>query len=259
MDPSLLKSIDEVHQHIIECAHKILSTLIDANHLDSSLGKEMLLYAKQLLKLLPEVSCPEWLREILNKFDGKEIRQNVGGNCSAEFVSFLLLNFNAIELRILTPDQLNYDFDRVFDDVREAEGIPEVFDRLVEMLERIIAADLIDSRVVQEALERLMALFNRNKHGSLTSILVSLHYGRFALKAFGGALAANKYLKPMLDAFKEEFSIAETKIIRAEDTLKEEAIRRLTNRERLDAYLEKNDDAASSVAGYLGDSRGPTT
>jgi hypothetical protein len=176
---------------------------------------------------------------------------NLRDSYASEFCTFVLANLREIEKPILTPDEVNYDFDRAFDDVREAQNVPATFDSLIEKLATIIAADLIDSRVVQEALERLMALLKRNKHGSLTSILVSMHYGRFVLKAFGGALAENKYLKPMIEAFKKEFAVAEGKVQKAEETLKEEAIRRLTNEERLKAYLKQSGAGASSVAGYL--------
>jgi len=256
MDANLKSSIDEVHRHIVGRAHTIVSTLIDDRSFHSSAASELLLYANQLFKLLPEVSRPTWLGELLSNFDGKELRAGHHNSYSSKFAAFILSNMSSIELPILTPDQVNYDFDRAFDDVREAQDIPATFETLVAKLEQIVAADQIDSRVVQQALERLMALFKRNKHGSLTSILVSLHYGRFVMKAFGGALAANKYLKPMVEAFKEEFAEAEAKVQRAEATLKEEAIRRLTNQERLIAYLEQNGVESSSVVGYLGSSKG---
>lgn len=250
MDTTLKKSIDEVHRHVAGCAHKIVRVLIKKGHHDTETARELILYASQLFKLLPEVSRPAWLSAIL-EFDGKELRSAYNYSQAYEFTVFILSNIRNIESPILTPDEVNYDFDLAFDVVREAEDIPATFDDLIGKLERIIATDLIDSRVVQQALERLMALLKRNKHGSLTSILVSLHYGRFALKAFGGVLSANKYLKPMVEAFKEEFAVAEAKVQKAEATLKEEAIRRLTNGERLMAYLTQNGVDASTVAGYL--------
>lgn len=251
MDANLKASIDEVHRHIVGRAHAIITTLIDRNRFDSNTADEMMLYAAQLFKLLPEVSRPQWLCALLGNFDGKHLSTNYPANYASECAAFILSNIRDIESPIRTPDEVNYDFDRAFDDARESQDLPATFDNLVAQLEQIIASDLIDSRVVQQALERLTALLKRNKHGSLTSILVSLHYGRFALKAFGGALAANKYLKPMVEAFKDEFAVAEAKVQRAEAALKEEAIRRLTNEERLMAYLAQHGADATSVAGYL--------
>lgn len=251
MDDNLRNSVDEVHRHIIACAHTIVSTMIQNHYFDNRTASELLLYASQLLKLLPDASKPTWLTTLL-QFEGKQLSTDMGNNQASEFTKFLLSNIRHIESPILTPDEVNYNFDLAFEDVREAQDIPATFDSLVAKLEEIIAADLIDSRVVQQALERLMALLKRNKHGSLTSILVSMHYGRFAIKAFGGALAANKYLKPMVEAFKEEFAIAESKVQTAEDTLKKEAIRRLVNQERLMAYLEQSGTDSTVITGYLG-------
>lgn len=250
MDKKLKKSIDEVHRHIGDCARKIIKGLIENNIFDTATAQELIIYASQLSKLLPEVSRPTWLSAFLD-LDKEELRQNHHPNKVYEFTSMIMSNIHNIEAPILTPDEVNYDFDLAFNELREAEDIPATFDDLVGKLEQIIVADLIDSRVVQQALEQLMALLKQNKHGSLTSILVSLHYGRFALKAFGGMLSANKYLKPMVEAFKEEFAIAEAKVQKAEATLKEETIRRLTNEERLMIYLDQNAIDASNIAGYL--------
>jgi hypothetical protein len=250
MDTTLKKSIDEIHQHIIGCAHEIIKSLIQDGIFNARIANELLLYGSQLFKLLPEVSRPDWLSLIL-EFNGKELRSSHTLNLSYEFSVCILSNFRDIESPILMPDDLNYNFDLAFDDARETENIPASFDNLISRLEAIIATDLIDSRVVQQSLEKLMVMLKRNRHGSLTSILVSLHYGRFAMKAFEGVLSANKYLKPLLEAFKEEFAVAETKVQKAEATLKEKAIRGLINEDRLMAYLAQNGGDASTVAGYL--------
>ena len=245
-----------MHRHIVGRASTIIRKLIAHNDYDADAADELMLYAAQLDRLVPEVSKPSWLSEILRTFDGKRLSPRYQTNSAAEFASFIISNQRNIESPILTPDEVNFDFDLAFDQVRESVDISTTFETLVTKLEEIIAADLIDSRVVQQALERLTALFRRNKHGSLASILVSMHYGRFALKAFSGALAANKYLKPMVDAFKQEFAVAEAKIEKAEATLKEEAVRRLTNEARLIAYLNQIGEDPTSIAGYLG---APTT
>ncbi len=252
MDAHLRNSVDEVHRHIIACAHKLVRTLIDHKTYDQAQARELMIYAPQLFRLLPDASKPSWLTRLLEQFQNSKLSAHWADGKAPDFTSFLLSNMRDIEAPILAPDEVNYNFDIAFDKVREAQDIPATFDSLVAKLEKIIAADLIDSRVVQQSLKRLMALLKRNKHGSLTSILVSVHYGRFALKAFGGALAANKYLKPMVDAFKEEFAIAESKVEAAEATLKKEAIRRLTNQKRLMEYIQGSGGDTTAIAGYLG-------
>jgi hypothetical protein len=252
MDANLRNSVDEVHRHIIACAHATMDSVIEKGTINSRKANELMIFAMQLSKLLPDPSKPSWLTALIQQFDGKELSAFQQPNSASEFARFIFSNIPYVETPILSPDEVNYDFDIAFHKVREDQGIPPAFDILVSKLEEIIATDLIDSRVVQQALERLMALLKRNKHGSLTSILVSLHYGRFALKAFGGALKANKYLKPLVEAFQEEFSIAERKVQTAEATLKKEAIRRLINQERLFEYIEQKGEDRNVIAGYLG-------
>lgn len=251
MDPNLQNSITETHEAIKQFANEVMASLISSkNHFDAKSASQMVLYGDQLTRLLPEESMPEWLSIMNHQFARANLSPGSPASKSDLFSKFIGQHLPEIMKPILTPDDVNYNFDRVFDQVREAEEIPATFENLVSKLEEIIAADLVDSRVVQQALERLAALMNRNKHGSLTSILVSLHYGRFVMKAFGGALSANKYLKPMVEAFKEEFAEAEAKVQRAEETIKEEAIRRLTHEERLMAYLEQN-GGVDTIAGLI--------
>lgn len=252
MDATLRKSVDEVHRHINACAERIVDMLVQHQHLPPTFSAEFMLYASQLYTLLPDVSKPPWLIALFNQFQNGNLSTNFPDNKVSEFASFILTNLGQIKARILSPDEVAYDFDLTFDEARESQNIAATFDILVEQLETIIAADMIDSRVVQETLERLLALLKRNKHGSLTSILVSMHYGRFFLKSFEGILTANKYLKPIVETFKVEFAIAEGKIQKAEATLKEEAIRRLTNQERLMTFIETSGGDTSVVADYLG-------
>lgn len=251
MDEILKSSIDEVHSHVVKCADQIVNTLVEDRRIDGAHSKEFILFCKQLLKLVPTVSQPPWLHEVIKKFDRKQIATNYNPNIAPAFAKFLLLNFNEIRKPILTPNEIDFDFDLAFEQARDKQAIPRIFESLVVKLEKIIAADVIDSRVVQQALERLKTLLKRNKRGSLTSILVSIHYGRFVMKAFTGTLSASKHLKPMVDAFKEEFEEAETKVQNAETTLKEQAVRRLVNEERLKAYLEGTSEGTNSVAGYI--------
>lgn len=249
LDANLESSINEVHQHILGLAHKLINSLATARHYDSSVAKELLSSARQLFNLVPQQSRPKWLSTLIYRFNGKDL--SPGTVASSDFVAFIVSTTYQFERPILSPEDIEFNFDLAFDEVRDSQRLPDTFDNLIAKLEEIIATDLIDSRVVQEALERLMALFKRNKHGSLASILVTMNFGRFALNAFGRSLAAVPVLKPLVEAFREEFSKAETKVHAAEETLKKEAVRRLTNQDRLIAYLEQSDTDISSIAGFL--------
>jgi len=250
MESNLRNSIDELHQHIIDTSETILSQLVQTSNLNASVSEELLIYVDQLKRLVPEVSKPKWIEDLL-QFKGKYLSSQYHGNSASQFASMLHMVSPIIRNPILSPDEALFSFDNSFEEVRDSIGVPETFESLVQKLEEIIAADLIDSRLVQEAIERLTILFRRNKHGSLTSILMAMHYGRFALKAFSGALEANKYLKPLVQSFKEEFSVAEEKVKQSEELLKEEAIKRLTNESRLKSFLLQTKKDPSTLKGFI--------
>jgi hypothetical protein len=229
---------------IIECQ-------IEIGQFSEKQTHELLLYSSQLLKLLPAVSVPQWLHDLDTQFSGLTITRGHTDNRASAFGLFLMSRLSEIESPLLSPDEVQYDFDVAFAKIRDQNEIPEEFDRLVSRLEEIIAADLIDSRIVQDSLERMKVLLRRNRKGSLASILVSIHYSRFALKTFGGVLSANKYLKPMIDAFKEEFAIAESKVRDAQELLKRESVVKLTNQSRLSDFLDQNYVRRDTIAGFI--------
>ncbi len=78
-----------------------------------------------------------------------------------------------------------------------------------------------------------------------------MNFGKFFIKSFGGILRANKYAKPIVDSFEEEFTKASEIVRQAEEATKREMVARLTNPERLELFLESNPDLQATISGYL--------
>ena len=156
-----------------------------------------------------------------------------------------------IEQPIFVGEAATLDLDSLFDEQRDRFQVPGLFDALISRLEEIIAADVIEHRTVQEAIQRLKAVLARNRRGSLASILLTMNYGRFVMNAFGGVLSANKYTKPIVESFTQEFQAANAAVDQATEATKREAIRRLTNPKRLEMFIEEQPEARAAIAGYL--------
>ncbi len=251
-DNLLPQAIERQHKATIEKVHEYLDRMVQGNGLHQSLMAEDIVgYSLQLFRLLPKESVPNWLEHLVTNFSNANLDQSYSTNNATEFAQFILVNYARIIEPILLGDDLLYDFDAAYATIRDEENIPETFDKLVELLEQIIALDLVESRTVQDALDRLRSLLRRNRRGSLASILVTFHYGNFFLKGFEGALSTVPQLKPIVEAFKKEFKIAEDKVKHTQQILKRTAASRLTNEERLTVYLAQTGVERNSIAGYL--------
>ncbi|HMO15295.1 MAG TPA: hypothetical protein PKD64_10385 [Pirellulaceae bacterium] len=141
--------------------------------------------------------------------------------------------------------------EELFREQAERVNLTAVFEQLVSRLSELIALDVIDNRLVHEALTRLHALFRRNKRGSFAAVLLTMNFGRFFLNSFGGMLRANKYAKPVVESFEKEFAEASEIVRQAEEATKKEMVARLTNPARMQLFLEANPDLQSTISGYL--------
>ena len=102
MDDTLKASIDEVHSHIAKLARGIINLLIAENRIEGSQSKELLLYANQLLKLLPENSEPKWLNLLLG-FEGERLSSRQNPNSAPQFAAFLQRNIAVSYTHLTLP------------------------------------------------------------------------------------------------------------------------------------------------------------
>jgi hypothetical protein len=151
----------------------------------------------------------------------------------------------------LIGEAATLDLEQLFSEQSERFNLNQVFENLVSRLSELIAADVVDNRIVHESLKRLNALFRRTKNGSLSAVLLTMNYGRFFLNSFGGILKANRYAKPIIENFEDEFSKASEIVQEAEEETKKEMVLRLINRERMELFIEANPDLKDTVAGFL--------
>ncbi len=82
------------------------------------------------------------------------------------------------------------DFDAIFKEVKAESRISELFDRIIDILEKIIQTDLIDSRRVTASLEKIIATLRKNRKGSYFSMICSWQFlKRFMVNAAWNAVS----------------------------------------------------------------------
>lgn len=164
-----LRFVTERHAELRQRVSDLLSTLAtndsDAKEREVSSALEA---AKKLAAGLPADDLPGWLNTVINRLSRPR-----------DFYSYQQLLLDVIPL--LGPlsshqwhaeslDALAFDFDSVFEHYKSQSKIPDLFDQVIDVLERISATEDIDSRKVIHALERLIATLRRNKAGSYFSM-----------------------------------------------------------------------------------------
>ena len=78
-----------------------------------------------------------------------------------------------------------FDFDGLYRNYEAASTIPELFDRLVALLEEIVKSKQIDSCRVIQALETIIATLKRNRNGSYFSVVCTWDFVGTYLKNIG--------------------------------------------------------------------------
>lgn len=245
-DDELQAAIDSVHSAVLHEAEAVINSLALRQALAPE-SSRFVEYCNQLSRLVPDYAAPRWLKFTCESF-GSQYTQNHSND--QKLSVFLTANHHLIQVPILIGEAA-LDLDRVFDEKREQFGVPELFETLVKQLEELIVEDVIEHRTVAEAIQRLKAVLAKNRNGSLAAVLLSMNYGQFVLDSFRGVLSANKYTKPFVESFAQQFAQAREAVDQAKQATEQETIRVLTHLKRLELFMDEHPEVKPTVAGYL--------
>ena len=243
----LQSAVDNIHQSLIQRTDIIIKFLANRNPVGDQ-AYSWVEYANQLQRLVPDHAVPLWLSDACSLF-GESFNNDIKNlNSMAIFVT---VRAPEIKQAIMVGDAAMLNLEHLFKEQSERFHLDEIFENLVFRLSELIEADVIDNRVVHDSLKRLNVLFKRTKNGSLSTVLLTMNFGRFFLRSFGGVLKANKYAKPIIENFEEEFSEASNILQKAEEETKKEMVSRLISNQRMELFIESNPELKETVAGFL--------
>lgn len=129
--------------------------------------------ATNLRDILAKEDRPKWLQPLIQGLQSYAV--NKGSATAAEKLMLAIGNYyhamdNHEWVFQSDPEQLP-DFDAVFDEYLRAGKIPELFDELVELLQKILACDEFVNRHVEKVLWQLIAALRKNRNGSYFAVL----------------------------------------------------------------------------------------
>jgi len=171
--------------------------------------------ARLLRGALAERDRPAWLAPIESSFQqycGSPRDQNLAVRLLETVARF----FPAIDDHKWAFDFSGdepFDFDGVYERFRAESRIPELFDKLIELLEQIVQSEEIDSRKIIQTLQTIIATLKKNRTGSYFSLIGTWTFVRSYLKNVAWEVISNvQVLGPLIAALRKTLEELDTNV-----------------------------------------------
>ncbi|WP_207849857.1 MULTISPECIES: hypothetical protein [unclassified Pseudomonas] len=122
-----------------------------------------------LSSIIPGADVPNWLREVLGCLESYISGRWTGGYFIKQYYKLLPLVLNH-QWGLDDEENFALDFDGVFELYRKESRLPELFDKIIALLESIKDSGEIDSLNMMEALAKIVATLKSGKEGSYFSL-----------------------------------------------------------------------------------------
>lgn len=164
---SLLK---EQQKGLIEALNRLLQVLVSEDAAEKkSAAKIVLERGKTLRSLLPRTSVPRWLEAVNDHTDSYVRGVKPVHHYLREAVAALAeLEKHEWDLDATSDSAL--DFDAIFELYRNESRLPELFDKIVEILEGIKNSGDVDSISMVDALTKIILAIQKGKSGSYLAL-----------------------------------------------------------------------------------------
>lgn len=156
-----------------------------------------------LMRVLSEQDRPPWVKPLLERLEsfvaGPTDRNRAGTLITTIAEWYAAIHNHTWSFDFSEDEPL--DVDSLYDSYRG--HMPELFDKLVEALEKIINSGAVDSIKIMRALKTLLATLKRSRTGSYSAQLNALRFAYVFVKSYAWEQlkAMNVILGPMLTAF----------------------------------------------------------
>lgn len=169
-------------------------------------AKDALQAARSLKTALAAQDQPQWLPPLTVALDNyctneghpnvaSSLIQAIGGHLAAVSIHQWAFDFSG---------ESPFDFDGLYHRYETESRIPELFDKLVGLLEEIVQSDQIDSRKLVDALRKIIASLKKNRNASYFSVVCTWDFVRTYLKNFAWkAFTEIPFLKVPVEALRE--------------------------------------------------------
>jgi hypothetical protein len=166
--------------------------------------------ANSLQQSLALQDQPQWLQPITNALQNY-VSTNGHPAHANELIRSIGYHFGKAEGHKWAFDfseEKGFDFDGVFRKFESESRIPDLFDKIVELLEKIVLCDDLDSRKVVHTLESIIATLKKNRNGSYFGVMgswdfVGTYLNKLAWSIFLEIPVLKVFVKPLRETLDE--------------------------------------------------------
>ena len=168
-----LRLLAELHNKLKQKTENLLLAISNEDKNVKILSnKEMYNSANDLLRSLAERDRPNWLKTLADA--GRIYNQNHKSTGATNNLQKTLIsvysNLNSHQWNFDKTSTIEaYDFDSIFEHFRKESKLPELYDLLIDSLQKIIDSEEIDSIRLTNSINKLIATLKKNKNGSYFS------------------------------------------------------------------------------------------
>jgi len=230
----------QVRYEAVKSCLQQLAAAVSSNNKDEMLKRATELHTAVVLlrDTLTSQDKPKWIDAMLDELN--KVRSNPQHpqqiSWLVEILTRCYLPAMSHQWDFQIVDDGAFDFDGLYERHRAQSKLPQLFDKLIELLERIIASEDLDSRKVERTLKILIATLKRNRQGSFMSMVFSWNFAATFLRRLAWELPKEM---PWLRAFS----------ISLRDTIQE--ITTEIDGEMSDVYGKMEQDAQEKLGVHL--------
>lgn len=175
-----LRFVQERHELVKNRINETLQALSSDNHDVKVKASQALLEAcEDLSNGLSNEDRPMWLSLLIRDTEWYLGKHKVEGN-NFKILNKILDHRNKALSHAWSfdkhPSDFDFNFDELYERFRKDSKLPNLFDALIETLQKMISSGDIDSITAIKGLEQLMELIKQNKSGSYFSIMSSWEF-----------------------------------------------------------------------------------
>ena len=165
-----MRFVTQKHNELKGSLKQLVNILVSENLEEKKTqAKKSLDMSNDLRAAISDQDCPSWLNSLIDA-----LKQFIGGRSNQNgLITHLITNLSQINNHKWAFDaqaEKSFDFDSIFEHYKAQSRIPELFDKIIEILEEIQSSGEVDSVSMMTALGKVIATLKKNKDGSYFSL-----------------------------------------------------------------------------------------
>lgn len=250
-----LRFVEEKHNEVKRDTGNLFTQLVNENKASKiSACTKYLESAENLSRSLAETDKPKWLLQIIHwcQWYLKNKDSQNANNVLFEKLSPITNDIKNHEWSFENQtDNIEFNFDHIYERFKEDSKLPDLFESLIDTLNKMIESGEIDSLKALESLKQLISLLKQNKTGSYFSVMASWEFiGGFIKNTLWASLDDVPVIKQLKKGFEEtvaemdiELDMIHTEIAKEMKSKYNTTVNSLTYKKQSENLLEyKQDD-----------------